>query len=227
MSLTSRALALALFLPPLTASAENTAEHVSAQTTAENLHFGFGARVGGYGFREVADGATNWTDCRMDGMGVFSTLGLGDHFFSEVSLDYYQAHSSAVDHGMDRESGHLLAAIGARMFPNFLLSPYVQLGGGAEYTRIKLMATGAERDDLLPTGFLGVGGEVNLTEHLKVGATVRMFLMAHPLHEDATSNSAGATGHAQSHHALTSDDEAVPLEYGAAGQAQFFLRYAL
>lgn len=222
MSLTTRALALALLLPPLTASAEE----VSAEATPAALRLGFGARVGGYGFREVTDGATDWTDCRMDGMGVFTTIGLGDHLFSEVSLDYYQAHGSTVGHGMDRESGHLLASIGARMFPDFLLSPYVQVGGGGEWTRIELTANGAEREDLLPTGFLGVGGELNLTEHLKVGATVRMFLMAHPLHEHAGADSASA-GHAQTHHALTSDDEAVPLEYGAAGQAQFFLRYAL
>lgn len=221
----TRLLTAALLLaPPALADAEVADAEVSEESA---LRYGFGARIGGYGFREVTDGSTSWEDCRMDGLGLFTTLDLSDHLFGEVSLDYYQAHASVVDHGMDRESGHLMASVGARMFPDFFLSPYIQAGAGAEWTRIKLSATQAEREDVLPAGFLGVGAELNITEHLKVGTNVRMFLMGHPLHGSATDTGAQAGAHGSSHHALTSDDEKVPLEYGAAGQLQFFLRYAM
>ena len=183
-----------------------------ASSEDDGLRLGFGGRVGGYGFRDISAGETSWTECRMDGVGVFTSVDMTSHFFGEVSLDYYQAHASAVEHGMDRESGHLLAAVGARMFPDLLLTPHVQLGGGAEWTKVELRE-GPSREAWLPAGFIGFGGELNLTAHLKAGANVRMFLLAHPTHAD--------------HDHDPSADDTVPLDYTAAGQAQFFLRYAL
>ncbi len=216
--MTTRILALALLFGP-----SALADEVSDDA---EIRYGFGARVGGYGFREIRDGNTRWEDCRMDGLGLFTTVDLSSHVFGEIGVDYYQAHAGTVDHGMDRESGHVLAAVGARMFPDFFLSPFIQVGAGAEWTRIKVTASSAEREDVLPTGFLGVGAELNLTDQLKIGTTVRMFLMGHPLAHDATTYE-DLDGHGASFQALTADDEKIPLEYGAAGQLQFFLRYAI
>ncbi len=213
--------AIALLLPTHTLATE-----ASAEAAADTWRLGFGLRVGGYGFREPSGGSTSWEDCRMDGMGVFSSIDLDPHFFGEVGLDYYQANAGVVEDGMDRESGHLQVAVGARMFPDFFLTPYVQIGGGAEWTKMSLPATGAEREDVFPTGFLGLGAELNITESLKLGSSLRMYVMAHPAHEEHGVNYGDST-HAVTLHALTADDEKVPVEYGAAGQLQFFLRYAL
>ncbi len=219
MKTTLRGLAFALLLSPLPATADDATAAAHAETAGHG--FGFGARIGGYGFREPKPGEIDWTDCRMDGLGVFATMETDDHFFGEAELDYYQAHGSAVAEGMDRESAHLLVSVGARMFPHHFLTPYVQVGGGAEWTQLTITATGGEREELLPAGFIGFGAEVNVTDHLKVGSNLRMFVMAHPAHETSTASPG------TSHHALTAADEAVPLDYGAAGQLQFFVRYAL
>lgn len=184
-----------------------------------------GARIGGYGFRDARGGATRWDDCRMDGAGLFGTAGWGRHLFGEVALDLYQAHADVVSEGMDRSSVHLQGAAGVRMLPDFHVSPYIQAGGGAEWTSLELTATGQRFEGWLPSGFLGLGAELNVLGDLKLGAQIKMLWMAHPVHDHGA---AGAShGLAAAHVEAAPAAEPVEMEYGAGGQAQFFIRYAL
>jgi hypothetical protein len=173
---------------------------------------GVGARVGGYGFREPEHGEMDWQGCRMDGVGVFATwdLDAGRNLFLEGGLDFYQATNEVVEEEhMDRLSLHATAAVGVRLFPDAIVSPSIQAGLGAEWTKLELMHATAKREGVMPTGFLGVGGELNATERLHFGANLRFHAMQGPdLDHDAPG-----------------DD--IPLAYRAVAQAQFFMRYSL
>lgn len=182
----------------------------------------FGARVGGYGFREVGGGRFDWQDCRMDGIGVFLIGDVHPNVFGEVSADIYNATEAAVAGGMDRTSAHLQGALGLRMYPNAAVTPFVQIGGGAEWTRFKVLG-GAESQQVLPTGFVGTGGEMNLSDHLKLGLTLRMYIMGLP---DGTLPSTSQALAAQVA-AYPEDQAQSEVQYQAATQMQFFVRYAL
>lgn len=185
------------------------------------LHIGFGARVGGYGFRQLhSEGGAIWTDCRMDGIGVFGEMGLGKVLFGEVGLDLYSANTeTAREEGMDRVSTLVSAAIGARMFPKALVSPYVQVGIGGEVTQFQ-MGDGPQDVSLLPMGFVGFGGDLKLGRHLRIGANFRMNMMGH--FEHAHSDYVEVTTAAHTH-----DVSDMPVDFEPAAQAQFFLRYDL
>ncbi|MBH22904.1 MAG: hypothetical protein CMH57_00325 [Myxococcales bacterium] len=222
----SLAMVAAWSLPAAAQDAELTAEADRAWRP------GFGARVGGYGFRQAtAEGETSWEDCRMDGVGVFATVDVTRLVFSEVSLDMYHATADVVNDGMDRLSMHALGSMGVRMFPDFYVTPYVQLGGGAEWTRVDMVADGATVDGWYPVGFMGIGGEINVTDHLKLGANIRAFIMKHPDHGHGGDGEVHAQGLEHTLHGLEATSGAstsgVPMSFETAGQAQFFLRYAL
>lgn len=151
-----------------------------------------GARIGGYGFREGVDASgemassTGWQACRMNGMGLFATRDLSRHFFVEGGLDAYFADSTVVasssgsyDTPIDRVSGLMSVAAGARAFPEALVSPYVQVGVGGEVTRVRLPELGLEDSALLPMGFFGVGANLRLGERLKFSATLRVNAMGY------------------------------------------------
>ena len=107
------------------------------------------------------------------------------------------------------------------MFPEFVLTPYVQLGVGAEWTRVDL--AGARSERLYPVGFVGVGAELNVTRELKLGANLRMLAAAQA--EPAAHGEAhGVTGEAP---AGAETGQGVPMRFGLAAQGQFFARYAL
>lgn len=220
---------LALGLLAVHADAQEAATHSHAAPLEPRL--GFGARIGGYGFRDASGGSTRWDDCRMDGAGLFTTADLGQHAFGEVALDFYQAHADVVAEGMDRTSLHLQTAVGLRMLPDFYVSPYIQLGGGAEWTTLAMHATGQTFEGWRPSGFIGLGAEINVLDNLKLGAHLRMLWMAHPTHDHGDAHGdAHGTGHAAVGHveapAPAANAEA-PMEFGAGGQAQFFIRYVL
>lgn len=167
----------------------------------------FGGRVGGYGFRAVTpDGQTTWDDCRMDGSGVFAQRSLTRHAFVEGGLDLYNARGTEVmTEGMDRLSAHATVAGGLRMFPGRLVSPYVQVGVGAEYTDVEMGQH--EETRVLPSGFFGIGADVRLGRHLRAGMNVRFHMMGH-----------------FDHHA---DGEEMPVDAAPATQGQFFLAYEM
>jgi len=170
---------------------------------------GFGARVGGYAFRGE-DG--KWADCRMGGLGLFGTYDLTRHFFLEAGLDSYQAVKSEGE-GMDRISVLTSVAGGLRMFPDFYATPYVQIGTGAEWTRVEIM--GERTEGLYPMAFLGIGAELNLLRSFRVGAVLRTLAMAHPKHDEHSMGPVFVPG------------QKATMEYVPSSQGQFYLRYVL
>jgi outer membrane protein with beta-barrel domain len=140
--------------------------------------YGFGARLGGYGFRAQSSGNESWDDGRMDGMGVFGERRFGDHAFAELGVDFYSSTADAVSQeGLDRSATLVTFALGVRPFPRALLSPYLELGGGADFTRATATEMGLERSFVFPLAFVGAGGDLHLGDHLRVGAAIRGLLM--------------------------------------------------
>lgn len=215
-------LGLALLAPNVAVAADSQQgprdAPVSEPAPPDALRPGFGARVGGYGFRHE-DGQGTWDDCQMNGFGVFGTLDYNRHLFGELGVDFYHAAPGVVEAGMDRISTHTLAGVGLRMLPDFVISPTAQLGGGVEWTRIEMGE--AATSGVYPLGYIGLGAEVNATQHFKLGATFRMLLTAHPAH-DASAHSHDTSEPPDAHVAGSVETEAE-----LAAQAQFFLRYAL
>lgn len=182
---------------------------------------GLGVRVGGYGFREVKEGTLSWDDCRMNGTGLFGTLDIGKIFFGEVSTDLY--HSTGSSEGMDRLSFLPAASVGARLFAGKLITPYIQAGGGPEFTRIEM--EGVAHRKLLASGFMGVGGELNI-KSFHFGSNIKVFSMGLPEHSHGTVE---AHLHPEGSDAAPSETHAsgdtVNMRYEVAGMAQFFVRY--
>lgn len=197
-------------------AAEASAEEVVVKDGPE---IGLGARVGGYGFREVEGGSLSWADCRMNGTGLFGTVDVGKHFFGEVSADLY--HSTGSSSGMDRMSFLPSAAVGARLFAGKLITPYIQAGGGPEFTRIEMDANTDKK--LLASGFMGIGGELNV-KSFHFGSNIKVFSMGIPEHLHGT-----VEAHLQPEDAPAAEHTHEPAEmkmrYEVAGMMQFFVRY--
>lgn len=207
--------------PPVDARRDKVRDPAERREDAERWRPGFGARVGGYGFRDPSGGA-QWDACRMNGFGVFGTLDANKYVYGELAVDFYSATPDTVSAGLDRTSTHALTGVGFRMVPDFVITPYVMLGGGAEYTRVELPQ--GEVDALYPMGFIGLGAEINVTRELKLGATLRMLATTRPVIAD---NGEGSI-YGSSEAALTGESEKKPeMEFDLASQGQFFLRYAL
>ncbi len=172
--------AITLTLVPLTASAEPWID-------------GVGMRIGGYGFREAADpnlmaekSTTGWEACRMNGLGIFAQKTLSTHFFAEGAMDTYFTDAFPTgestgnyDTPIDRVSGLFTVAAGARLWPEKIVTPYMQLGVGAEFTRVRLPALGMEDSAVLPFGFFGVGATVKVGQKLRLGASLRVNAMGY------------------------------------------------
>jgi hypothetical protein len=207
--------------PPPDPKGERGVDPAERRAEAERWRPGFGARVGGYGFRDPNGGAA-WDACRMNGFGVFGTLDANKYLYGELSLDFYSATPDTVSEGLDRTSTHMLTGVGFRMLPDFVITPYVMLGGGAEYTRVELPQ--GDLEALYPMGFIGLGGEINVTRELKLGAVVRMLATARP---EFSADASGSI-YGSSEAALTGEASSDPeMEFDIASQAQFFLRYTL
>lgn len=203
---------LSMCLLPALAVAETPDDAASASLEESSgwlMRPAVGARIGGYGFREVnEDGNLDWQACRMDGVGAFGTLDLTRHIYLELSVDMYHAISTPIKEGLDRLSLHSVLAAGVRMMPDAIVSPLIQVGGGVEWTRVEVFG---ERDSkLFPVGFLGVGGELNL-DPVMLGLTVRANAMQLPVYDWE----AGAA------------DRSVRYETEVAGQLLFSVRYAM
>lgn len=208
-ALTVLAASAAASEPVATTTNDAPSEGASEDAPEAKLRPGFGARVGGYGFR-AEDG--KWTDCRMNGVGIFGTLDLNKHFFLELGLDSYSIVNKEEEH-MDRISMLTSVAAGLRMFPDFVITPYIQAGTGAEWTRVTI--DGGKTTGVYPIGFLGIGGEVNFTDHFKAGAVLRMLMMAHPNHDE------------HEHEIVYQHPPETKMEYEPSSQGQFYLRYVL
>lgn len=208
------ALVVMLIPPGLTAAtgAEPREDQQRRDSGDAGWTFGAGIRVGGYGFREVSDESVIWDDCRMNGVGLFGTVDFTDTLFAELSVDVYHATGTTVSQGMERLSVHTQAAAGARLFPDFIVSPYLQLGVGPEWTKGRIGSRRFER--LWVTPFFGFGGEVAISR-MRLGANLRSYLMGVPRH-------GGGQTHGSHHDAGGSSDV---MTYEAAAQVQFSARY--
>ena len=124
--------------------------------------------------------------------------------FLEGGLDQYFADAATP---MDRISTIGTVAGGLRMFPGAWVSLHVQVGAGVELTRVSM--EGHRRSDALPVGFLGLGADARLLEHLRLGLNVRLYGMGIYEHED------------------TAVLDEMEVEPAMASQGQFYLRYDL
>lgn len=153
---------------------------VASSTLAYADDFELGARIGGYGFRR--DGSNqDWTECRMNGLGVFGGRALPGPLFVEAGIDMYssQGPGSPSDLPIDRTSGLVSTAIGARTQVASWLRGYVQLGGGLELTRVSV-PYGDERirdNKVMPEAFFGIGFDIQLAKGTHVGSTFRTLVM--------------------------------------------------
>lgn len=152
---------------------------VASSATAFADDYELGARVGGYGFRR--EGANqDWTECRMNGLGVFGGRALHGPLFAEAGLDLYSSVTpESGDLPIDRTSGLLSAAIGARTQIASWLRGYVQLGGGVELTRVSV-PYGDERirdNKAMPEGFFGLGFDIELVKGTRIGSSFRTLVM--------------------------------------------------
>ena len=193
-----------------------TAEEVVA--TSSSPEFGVGARIGGYGFRDVDhEKALNWEACRMNGTGLFGTVDIARYFFGELSFDLY--HSIGNDWDMDRVSVLPAAAVGARLLPGKLITPYVQAGGGPEFTRIGM--NGVSENMVLPTAFMGVGGELNI-KSFHFGTTLKVFSMGLPEYVEPAAKTPDRYYYPNN---LAPQPEEIAMRNEVAAQMQFFARY--
>jgi hypothetical protein len=161
---------------------------VAAPAAAEPTPtYDMGFRVGGYGFKREGDSrpGEGWTECRMNGLGVFASRALRGPLFIELGVDLYTSAefplpASEMDLPIDRMSGIVGVAGGARTQFTSRLRGFVQLGGGVEITRVAVPYGEDEtiRDTkTMPAGFLGVGLDIRLGKQTYVGANLRTLMM--------------------------------------------------
>lgn len=149
----------------------------SSSALAETYEMG--VRVGGYGFRR--EGEQIWDECRMNGFGIFGGRALRGPLFVEAGLDLYGSvgEGQPMDLPVDRASGLVSTAIGARTQVASWLRGYVQIGGGVELTSVSV-PYGDERirdRKVLPEGFFGAGVDVRFGKKTYGGASFRTHLM--------------------------------------------------
>jgi len=179
-----RNVVLPILLVSATAAAEPEAIHASPPAAPL---FDVGFRVGGYGFHREGDtSASNWNECRMDGIGVFGSRVIHGPVFLEVGLDAYASQTfplpgDSADLPIDRQSLLLSTAIGVRTDLTSWLRAYVQVGVGAELTRLAVHYGDngdVVRDNkVMPDGFLGFGGELRVAHGTYLGASLRILVM--------------------------------------------------
>lgn len=216
-------LGLALTLLASTAYADVVPE-APAVTKAAAPTYELGVRIGGYGFRREGDPrpGEGWTECRMNGLGVFGTRTLPGPFFVEAGLDMYSSANvtNEMDLPIDRTSGLLSGAIGVRTQVASWLRAYVQLGAGMELTKVSV-PYGDERirdTKAMPEGFFGVGADLKIWKGTHIGATFRTLVMGSfdydPSQLDPNSGWVAAP----------TSDTVFDATTGVAAQGQFYIR---
>jgi hypothetical protein len=183
-SLLATLLAVPLLAPSLAAAEPEAPTPAATQPRRTGIDIGF--RVGGYGFhREGDQSADSWTECRMNGVGVFASKTVRGPLFVEGALDAYvsQGFPTPVPEGdlpIDRMSGLISVAAGARTQLASRVRGYVQLGAGVEVTRVAL-DYGEDKtlrdQKVMPEGFFGVGVDLRVGRATYVGASFRTLVM--------------------------------------------------
>jgi hypothetical protein len=206
-----------------TASADPEPAISNGVTAAPTPAWALGARVGGYGFRrnEQFDPGS-WTECRMDGVGVFGQRNLRGPLFLEAGLDGYGTigKGQASDLPLDRMSALLSVAVGLRTQFTPWLRGYVQLGVGAEFTRLSVPYGDdtIHADRIFPDGYFGFGGEIRIAHGTHIGATIRLHAMANFDYDPARLMNANQWV------AAPTPSQVFTATPDMASQAQFYLR---
>lgn len=179
------AAATASLLAPAIAVADPADTGVTA-TAHRGPTYELGIRIGGYGFHRDGDfrPGQGWSECRMNGFGVFGGRTLTGPLFVEAGLDMYSTANGPIgpepgDLPIDRTSGLISTAIGARANIASWLRGYVQLGAGVELTRVSV-PYGEERirdTKAMPEGFFGMGMDLKIMHGTYVGASLRALVM--------------------------------------------------
>ena len=204
------------------------AEPLSTTTsTSTGPTYDLGVRIGGYGFRREGDPrpGAGWTECRMNGFGVFGGRTLTGPLFVEAGLDMYSSAdvSNPMDLPLDRTSGLVSAAIGARTNVARWLRAYVQLGAGVEITKVSVPYGDTRIRDTktMPEGFFGAGGELRIMNKTHLGASFRALLMGSFDYDVARLDPNGGWV------APPSASEVFDPSAGVAAQGQFYVRREL
>ncbi|HEY4240185.1 MAG TPA: hypothetical protein VGM88_10230 [Kofleriaceae bacterium] len=156
---------------------------LNVHSAAADPDSAIGVRVGGYGFRR--DGAVStqgdWNECRMNGFGLFGTRTVRGPLFLEGGIDAYFSAGTAesTDLPISRDSALLSVAIGLRTSFTPWLRAYVQVGGGAELTRLSVPYGDStiQGDKVLPDAFVGFGGDLRILRATYIGMNIRAHAM--------------------------------------------------
>lgn len=215
---------------PRTAAADSAPAAASVTAAARPATYDLGVRIGGYGFKREGDDrpGEGWTECRMNGLGVFASRDLPGPLFVEAGLDMYstvdippESAAAAMDLPIDRTSGLLSVAGGVRTQVAPWLRGYVQLGAGVELTRVSV-PYGDEtiRDTkVMPEGFFGFGFDLRVARRTYVGAMFRTLLMGNFDYSRAELEQKQDWGFSTPDAAVVFD---ASLDFAAQGQ--FYLR---
>lgn len=218
-----RLLALTLVLASTTAA---SAEPLGVTADAPDPTWSVGARIGGYGFRREGNTAFTgeWNECRMNGVGVFVNRTVHGPIFLEGGLDTYFSSTDREpqDLQIDRSSALISAAAGVRLNFTSWLTGWVQLGVGAELTKLSVPYgdDAIRADKVMPEGFFGVGGDIKVTRAVHLGASIRTLVMGNfnydPQRLDMTNQMWTSTPTA---------DQVFAATPSLAAQGQFYMRY--
>lgn len=182
-----------------------------------------GVRIGGYGFRR--EGEQIWDECRMNGFGIFGGRNVRGPLFVEAGLDLYGSVGTGqpMDLPLDRASGLLTTAIGARTQVAPWLRGFVQIGGGIELTSVSVPYGDTRISDhkALPEGFFGAGVDVRFGKKTYGGASFRTHLMGNFNYDPARLDSNNGWV------AAPSSSEVFDASPDVAAQVQFYLRREL
>ncbi len=206
------------------------AEPAPPPATSSTSRFDVGARVGGWGYRREGDPTPvqGWRAGRMNGVGVFGSRAVTQRLVVEIGLDLYASDtlllaSPSTDVPVDRMSGLVTTAIGARLPLASWLRGFVQIGGGLELTRVSVPYGDQRIRDsrAFPAGFLGAGLDLKIARGTYLGGAFRMLAMG-TFHYDRErlDMSAGWV-------TTPTADEVFDATAGLAAQGQFFLRHEL
>jgi hypothetical protein len=192
--------------------------------------YSVGLRVGGYGFKREGDGnaGTSWTQCRMNGVGVFANHTLRGPVFLEAGLDAYSSTNMLTDGAqndlpIDRQSMLLSVAAGVRTSFTPWLDGFAQLGVGTELTRVAVPYGGETiRDDkVMPDGFFGFGADIRIGKATHIGANLRTLVMGNFDYDPARLQMQNQWV------AAPSPKDVFAASPGLAAQGQFYLRHDL
>jgi hypothetical protein len=206
----------------------------AAPTSTLASGYEIGARIGGYGFRREGDPTPGegWTECRMNGFGVFGNKLLQGRLLVVACLDMYSSATGPVggaantnenDLPIDRTSGLISAAVGVRTNVTSWLGAYLQLGGGIELTHVSVPYgdTRIRDNKAMPEGFFGLGADIKIFRATRIGASFRTLVMGNFDYDPARLDMSNGWVSAPP------SSEVFDASAGVAAQAQFYVRREL